>query len=81
MALGHQKVRLLFIGWLRNSQVVTKIEFCTMEGSIISDSSVKTLADSWTKDTTTNELSDSRILRLARALPGNLSVMAWDAGV
>jgi hypothetical protein len=64
-----------FIEWLRHSQVVTKLDCCTMEDSIISalsgNSSVKSLTMTLSKDTTTNEYSDSHIMSLARALPGN----------
>jgi hypothetical protein len=67
-----------FIEWLRRGQVVTKLDCCTMEHSIISalsgNSSVKSLAMTLSKDTTTNEYSDSHIMSLARALPGNQGI-------
>jgi hypothetical protein len=74
-----------FVEWLRHSQVVTKLKFCKMESSIISalsgNSSVKSFAMSYSENRYT---TDSDILHLARALPGNqgiesLSVMLWDA--
>jgi hypothetical protein len=63
-----------FIKWLRHSQVVTKLEYCRMEDSIISalsgNSSVKSLSIVATID----HYSDSNVVFLARALPGNLGI-------
>ncbi len=63
-----------FIEWLRYSQVVTKLERCTME-NIISvaldgNSSVKRLSI----DTAPDGRRDDLIRYLARALPGNLGI-------
>jgi hypothetical protein len=60
-----------FIEWLRHSQVVTKLESCIMEDSIISalsgNSSVKSLSTSIAVDRRGN----NNIRSLAGALPGN----------
>jgi hypothetical protein len=67
-----------FIEWLRHSQVVTKLEGCEMEDSIISalsgNSSIKSLSMNLSFDTTTYEYSDFHIQPLARALPENYGI-------
>jgi hypothetical protein len=64
-----------FIEWLRHSQVVTKLENCLTEYSIISalsgNSSVKTLSMG---GTATGWYSDDHIQALALALPGNQGI-------
>jgi hypothetical protein len=67
-----------FIEWLRHSQVVTKLEFCVVEDSIISalsgNSSIKSLGMSVVFDAITIECSDYQIRSLAGALPGNQGI-------
>jgi hypothetical protein len=70
-----------FIEWLRHSQVVTKLESCTMEDSTISamsgNSSVKSFSMSLIYTTTTggySDYSDFHIRSLAEALPGNQGI-------
>jgi hypothetical protein len=73
-SIEAQGAKDTFIEWLRHSQVVTKLEFCTMESSIISalngNSSVKSLSIVATHD----EYGDSNIRSLALALPGNQGI-------
>jgi hypothetical protein len=63
-----------FIEWLRYSQIVTKLDYCTMEDSIISalsgNNSIKTLSI----DTITRGYSDYHIGSLARALLDNQGI-------
>jgi hypothetical protein len=63
-----------FIEWLRHSQVVTKLEGCEMEDSIISALSGNSSVKSLTIDTTMCGNSEDVIRSLARALPGNLGI-------
>jgi hypothetical protein len=67
-----------FIEWLRHSQVVTKLKGFVMEDNILSalsgNSSVKSLSVLWSFDATTNKLSDSNSMSLARVLPGNQGI-------
>jgi hypothetical protein len=65
-----------FIGWLRNSQVVTELEVCAMEGIISAlsgNSSVKRL---------TINTTDHNIQSLAGVLPGNQGIkslrIVWE---
>jgi hypothetical protein len=63
-----------FIEWLRHSQVVTKLEVCTMESSIISALSGNNSVKSLSIDTNTDGSCNDHIRILARSLPGNLGI-------
>jgi hypothetical protein len=63
-----------FIEWLRQSQVVTKIESCSIEDRIISALSGNRSVKSLSVDATTNDYNDSHVWSLARALAGNQGI-------
>jgi hypothetical protein len=64
-----------FMEWLRHSQVVTKLEGCTMEDSTISALSGNSSVKSLSINARTEWYANCRIIRfLARALAGNLGI-------
>jgi hypothetical protein len=63
-----------FIEWLRHSQVVTKLENCTMDDIIISALSGNSSVKSLSMDSTITEYCDYHTRSLARALPGNQGI-------